>query len=376
MVEPRDDSTAPRSGRARRAIGRKVALARFSARQVLQGQLQEASLRTGRLLARPTAIYVALTSRCDCRCAMCDMWRREPLPELPTAVWTDVLTELRRWLGPFHVNFNGGENYLREDFVEILRFCGRHDIFAGFVTNAQHVDAQRARETIAARPFNISLSLDGVLPETHDALRGIRGAHARVMETIEHMQRARRDLGVSSTIIIKPTVMKRNVGELPALARWVERQPGMALYLQPVIPFWSAGSRSQFAVDLELLDEVVDELVRAKREGVPILNSTAHLESLKPYFRDETLPQLERGVCHVGVKNMFIHPQGDVFLCEWDMGAIGNVTEASPREIWRSGVADEVRERIIRCRKPCLQTCIVKRSLRDNVDLFRHLVLR
>ncbi len=364
---------------ARAAAGdvrRRQVLARFLAYQATQNQLQRLSIRTGKLLCRPTSIYVALTSRCDARCAMCDMWKRDPIEELPTSAWTDALLSLRRWLGPFHVNFNGGEAYLRGDFIELLRYCGENDILAGFITNAFHLDREVARETVRAEPFNISISLDGIQPRTHDALRGHRGAYEKVMEGLEHLTEYRHAFRSRSRMIIKSTVMRQNLAELPSLARWAEQRGDLAIYFQPVIPMWSQGARRQFEVDIDVLDEVVEELIQLKRAGAPILNATGTLRLFKPYFRDENLVEIGRDVCYVGVKNMFFHPDGGVHLCEHAFGSVGNVTRTSPREIWTSPEAAEVRERIVACQRPCLQTCIVKRSLADNFDLFRNLLLR
>jgi len=342
----------------------------------MQNPLQKQSIRTGHLMSRPTAIYVALTSQCDARCAMCDMWRREPIEELSTDAWTTTLLDLRRWLGPYHVNFNGGEAYLRGDFISILRFCSDNGILAGFITNALHIDREMARETVKARPFNVSISLDGNRARTHDALRGHRGAYDKVMETLENFSEFKRQYRARFSMIVKSTIMRQNLPELPDLVRWVRRRGDMAIYFQPVIPLWSRGARKQFEVDIDLLDRVIDELIERKRKGAPILNSVANLELYKPYFRDITLPNMERDVCHVGVKNLFVHPEGDVYLCEHAFDPIGNITRQSVRDIWASPEAGEIRRGIVECKRPCLQTCIVKRTLGENVDLFRNLVLR
>ena len=81
-IEARDNGTIART--AVDSVRRRRILARFLTQQATQNQLQRLSIRTGRLLCRPTAIYVALTSRCDAHCAMCDTWRREPSEELST----------------------------------------------------------------------------------------------------------------------------------------------------------------------------------------------------------------------------------------------------------------------------------------------------
>ncbi len=373
------DATFDLTSRARltaRRARRARTLARFTAAQAMQAQLQRETIRSGRLLCKPTSIYVALTSRCDARCAMCDMWRRDPIEELPTDDWTRVLLQMRRWLGPYHVNFNGGEAYLRGDFVSILRFCNDNGILAGFITNGLHIDREMARETVKADPFNVSISLDGTRARTHDALRGRRGAFDKVMECLEHFTEFRRQYRAQFRMIVKATVMRQNLAELPDLVRWVRRRGNLSIYFQPVIPLWSRGARVQFEVDFALLDRVIDELIDRKRSGAPILNSVANLQLYKPYFRDINLPNMERDVCHVGVKNLFLHPEGDVYLCEHAFDPIGNIQHDSIDRVWTSERAEEVRRGIIECKRPCLQTCIVKRSLRENVDLFRNLVLR
>jgi MoaA/NifB/PqqE/SkfB family radical SAM enzyme len=373
-IEARGNGSIARA--AVNSVRRRQTLARFLTQQAAQNQLQRLSIRTGKLLCRPTAIYVALTSRCDAHCAMCDMWKREPIEELPTAAWTDALLALRQWLGPYHVNFNGGEAYLRGDFVELLRFCADHDILAGFITNAFHMSREVARETVRAEPFNISISLDGIQPRTHDALRGHRGAYEKVMEGLEHITEFKNAYQTRSRVIIKSTVMRQNVAELPSLARWVEQRGDLAIYFQPVIPLWSKGARRQFGLDIAVLDEVVEELIAMKRAGAPILNAIGTLKLFKPYFRDENLAEVGRDVCYVGVKNMFFHPDGGVYLCEHAFGDVGNIRDDSPETIWKSARAAEVRSKTVACQRPCLQTCIVKRSLTDNFDLFRNLLLR
>jgi len=376
MVGGEDSSLGIAARRTVRKARRARNFARFSSYQLLQTPLQKQSVRTGHLLCRPTSIYVALTSRCDARCAMCDMWRREPIEELSTDTWTTTLLDIRRWLGPYHVNFNGGEAYLRGDFISILRFCADNGILAGFITNALHIDREMARETVKAQPFNVSISLDGNRSRTHDALRGHPGAYDKVMETLENFAEFKRQYGARFSIIVKSTIMRQNLPELPDLVRWVRRRQDMSIYFQPVIPAWSRGARTQFEVDFDLLDRVIDELVARKRKGAPILNSVANLQLYKPYFRDETLPNMERDVCHVGVKNLFLHPEGDVYLCEHAFEPIGNITRQRVRDIWASPEAQDVRQGIVQCRRPCLQTCIIKRTLVENVDLFRNLVLR
>jgi radical SAM protein with 4Fe4S-binding SPASM domain len=298
---------------------------------------------------------------------MCDWWKKPAIEELPTHVWTQTLSRLREWLGPFHINFNGGEIFLREDMIEILD---------GIVTNAYHIDRELAKDIVRTNPFNINISLDGVERKTHDGLRGTKGVFEKVMKAIEYIIEFKKTYGTDSRIIIKPTVMMHNLEEMPTLVKWAKEKGNITINFQPIIPTWTDGAEKQFHIDNGKLDHVVDELVRYKKEGAPILNAIVHLESLKSYFRNETLPIYEDDLCFVGVKNYFIHPSGDVYLCEHGFGPVGNISSQSPGEIWTSEKANWAREQIRKCKKSCLQTCTVKRSLRENIDLFQNLVIR
>ena len=46
------------------------------------------------------------------------------------------------------MNFNGGEAYLRGDFVELLRFCADNDILAGFITNKAEILSDKICQSI------------------------------------------------------------------------------------------------------------------------------------------------------------------------------------------------------------------------------------
>ncbi len=357
-------------------LKRKKNMVSFLANQFLQTQLQKLSMWTGKTLCKPTAIYCMITSRCDMRCIMCDWWKKPPIEELPTETWIRTLSQMHDWLGPFHINFNGGEIFLREDMVEILEYSNQRGIMAGIVTNAYHVDRELARDIVQTNPFNINVSLDGVNPQTHDGFRGTKGVYEKVMQAIDYFSEFKEKYGTDSRIIVKPTVMMRNLEEMPPLVRWVEEKGNLSINFQPVIPTWTDGAGKQFHLDHDKLDRVIDELIQYKMKGAPILNAVGHLQSFKSYFREETLPIFENELCFVGVKNFFIHPSGEVRLCEHDYGPVGSITKQTPEEIWKSEKAEWAREQIRKCRRNCLQTCTVKRSLKENVDLFRNLVVR
>lgn len=78
-------------------------------------------------------------------------------------------------------------------------------------TNGLEVSAALARLLADSGTTHVSVSLDGARPETHDAIRGVRGAHRRALAGVRHL----REAGLPPQLIM--TLMAENAGELEAL---------------------------------------------------------------------------------------------------------------------------------------------------------------
>jgi MoaA/NifB/PqqE/SkfB family radical SAM enzyme len=94
---------------------------------------------------------------------------------------------------------------------------------------------------------------------------------------------------------------------------------------------------------------------------------------MKEYFRDPLIPTPETFKCHVGEDHFRISYNGDVVMCPFK-GVVGNLTQQTPRDIWRSQQAGERRQEITDCRKKCLIACLYKRDLGEYAGLLKKLV--
>jgi hypothetical protein len=45
----------------------------------------------------------------------------------------------------------------------------------------------------------------------------------------------------------------------------------------------------------------------------------------------------------------------------------------SAKEMWRSPEARKLKKALTRCKRLCLATCVIRRSLKDYLDLFKRL---
>jgi MoaA/NifB/PqqE/SkfB family radical SAM enzyme len=348
--------------------------------------IRRAAWRLDRPPVKPRQVIVDVTDQCFFRCPTCDKWRvRETPPELTTDDWRQALGVLRGWLGPFHLSISGGEPLLRDDILDLVALASGMDCTVNLMTNGWLVDGAMAEGLVRAGLGNLTLSLNGLRAETHDATRGVEGSHARVLTAIEHFNRARSAPAVDGrlqppTLSLNVIVAGYNARELPDLVRWAREVGVDAMGLQPLVdasnyqPYsqrfrdfsadWTAHS-ALWSANPGTVGVVLDELTSMKGAGYPILNSARQLTLMKAYFANPTIRPAGR--CYVGLNSFLIDPYGAVRLC-YAMDAVGDIRLQAPRDIWGCEAAARVRVQIRACGMGCrLLNCNYQATPRERV---------
>jgi radical SAM protein with 4Fe4S-binding SPASM domain len=149
-------------------------------------------------LHRPMKVTIGYTQSCnlDCRVCYADC-TREPSPrEVPGKTWLRLLDEFFE-AGVISVMIEGGEPLHRPDVLEVIAHAAPRAM-TRLRTNATLVD-----DAMAARLKSIGLGdtmvdLLGATAETHDALTGVPGSHARSLAGIRALRRA----GLPVTVLV------------------------------------------------------------------------------------------------------------------------------------------------------------------------------
>jgi len=349
------------------ASSQAVQLAKSNARSIAAQWL---FLKTHIDITRPVQTYALLTTRCNCKCVMCDFWREQPRDELSTETWLRYLEQLRRLSGPVSVNFSGGEPLLRKDLIELLTKCREIGLAAGIVTNGLLLNSQNIAKLLAAEPFNINISIDSLRDELQDAMRGVPGSLAKVKRNIEDLMKALGETEGRTKVILKSIVSKDTLDGLTDLTRYAADVGMSGISFQPVFEF-SDESKDMLRVEPALLEKVLSELIAMKTSGYPILNSEASMRQWPTYFAGEVAER--RVPCVVALRDLFIYPNGDAIVCGTCNTVIGNIAREDIGSIWQSATARKLRRGLVNCSKLCLNTCVVKRSLKDYISLFSRL---
>jgi len=296
---------------------------------------------------RPVSIGFVITERCNARCLHCDIWKNRGKEErVEPEAWRRVLTDLRRWLGPVHVFFSGGEALLYPHTVDLVSHAVSAGLFVEVLTHGYWPDQRRIEALAMARPWRITVSLDAIGP-VHSKIRGRDDFYERTSATLKTLLALRRERRLPYEIRLKAVIMDHNLDEVAGVAEFAT-QDGVHVFFQPVEQNYNTPEDRRWFLhsanwpqDIDKAVSVVESLIGLKREGRHIDNSFAQLEAMISYFRDPERLRLatqahsahERRPSCSALTNLQFQPNGDVLTC-YSKPPAGNIRNAGVREIW------------------------------------------
>jgi len=302
----------------------------------------------------PVGCVAAVTYRCSARCLMCDIWKR-PGDERP-----ELSAEDYRWLPASlrSVNVSGGEPFLRDDLVDVVRVmqeaCPRGRIVIS--TNGLAPD-RIERMAAAMKDVAVRVSVDAV-GALHDHARGVEGAYERAVETTRRLKALGvRDLGLAATST------ESTAGQLAAVERLAGEMGvqfvASVTHSSPIYFGAQDGERPRS-------EAVVGELAAMMRRQ---LRSSRPSDWAKAYYT-RGLAEYVRGKprmlpCGAGVDHFFLDPWGDVYPCNVRGLRMGNVRDGSFEEI-ATRSAEVVRAEVAGCREQCWMVCTVAPPMRRH----------
>jgi MoaA/NifB/PqqE/SkfB family radical SAM enzyme len=332
---------------------------------------EELYLNTGVDATKPVTFFGLVNQRCNVKCRYCEYWRLpEYSEEMSIEQWQNALLSVKDFVGDFSINFSGGEPFIKPGFIGLLAWCRDHGIKAGVTTNGSGLTKANVEKVVAARPFNVNISVDAPYAEVHDYLRGYPGLFEKLSNGIVYLLEERKRRQVEFPITIKPTVNSKNFRHLPALVEWAAKMGDLCVSPQ-TMDRWSPETYSELWIEEAELPEfeaVIEQLIAMQKNGSPILTPEHILRLMPDHFRDMKAPRSVMP-CRVGMRNFFIRTNGDVEVCTAGFPVIGNIKQQSARDIWYSAKAREVRKGTVTCEKLCLITCLSQKTVGNKVGM-------
>src|SRR5579872_1961691 len=292
-------------------------LARLALKHAYNAAAEEIYLKTGHDYTKPITFYGLVNERCNVKCRYCEYWRLPSYKnEMSIDEWKESLLSVKDFVGTYSISFSGGEPFIKPGFLDLMAFCHANGIHSGVTTNGSALNRKNAQKLVAARPFNLNVSVDAPDASLHDYLRGWPGLFEKLNNGINYVREERDKAGLDFPIIIKTTVNSKNFRFLPDMVGWVKQVGATALNVQPV-DRWTPETYDELWVeerDQDDLRKVVDAMLALKRRGEPIMNSELVIGLMPRHFRGESAPP-EAMPCRVGMRDFFIRTNGDVEVC-------------------------------------------------------------
>jgi MoaA/NifB/PqqE/SkfB family radical SAM enzyme len=320
------------------------------------------SLRTGKVLATPTSYHVIPTGRCNLACPFCQIHKQTD-PGLSKEVLFRIVREAKELSGSgFHISLSGGEPSVYAPLYELLELSQKLGVNFGFTTNGLALTKKNVERIVAADPFNVNVSLESVDPKINEPLRPFNDGTKKTLQGIQYLIEEKRRVGARVSVFVKPTILEQNYRYLPGLVRHFGKDSGVQINFQP---YWGLREAPFWVQDLGQLAEVIAELKALRREGYPIVGNDQTLDGFFEYLKNPPLVGKTRHMdlggekrnCDIGLRTIFIKPNGDTYFCELLEESIGNINKETLPEMYYGAIANKQRRAMVYCDLDCQQTC-------------------
>jgi Fe-coproporphyrin III synthase len=162
------------------------------------------------LISRLPIVILDIHSRCNCRCAMCDIWKTSESREMPLSFVEKHVASMQA-LGVEWVVLSGGEPLMHSGVFEICKTLRTSGFRVTLLTSGLLIE--RFAGQIASHVDDVIVSLDGPAA-IHDRIRGVPGAFALISHGISQLRHQRPEIRIAA----RCTVQKANHGKLRATA--------------------------------------------------------------------------------------------------------------------------------------------------------------
>jgi MoaA/NifB/PqqE/SkfB family radical SAM enzyme len=318
-------------------------------------------LRTLRLYSKiklgvPSPLFVAwdITYKCNLNCFFCDrqtFYRKQMNKDLTLDEAKRVIDNLVA-ADVMSIGITGGEALLRDDLEQIAEYAVEQGLVATLSTNGTLLTKARAKKLVKLFQ-SISISLDG-LSETHDEVRGKKGAYAGAVRGLKILAETKpRNCAFGVNFVLN----KQNYHQLHEVFDTVRGIGADYFFVQPVI-----GSDS-WAIPEYAVEGVVKQILELKEDYSSYLSQSYYfLNHIGDYIKGG-VPKL----CDAGTLYLAVNNEGKLFLCPGlkrvDEHCVGSLLKQSMTDLLKSKRMRKVKKTIIPKCSPCLMNCTTEFSL-------------
>ncbi|MDD5468110.1 MAG: radical SAM protein [Anaerolineales bacterium] len=288
--------------------------------------------------AAPSAPYrmdLALSYRCNNRCAHCYNDLTRNLPELDTQAWIAVLERIRQ-IGIPHVVFTGGEPTLRDDLPQLVAHAQASGMICGLNTNGRRLQDQHFLDKLLTAGLDhVQITVESHDPQIHDSMVALKGAWR---QTIAGLQNC---LGSNLYVMTNTTMLRQNSPYLQETLQFLADLGVPTIGLNALI---YSGKGKQVGTGLN--DAELTPLLEMAREHTGRTGQRLIWYTPTQYCHFDPM-ELELGIkgCTAALYNMCVEPDGGVIPCQSYYQQVGNLLQDEWPAIWNHDLCLQLRNR-------------------------------
>jgi radical SAM protein with 4Fe4S-binding SPASM domain len=284
---------------------------------------------------RPIYAVWEITLACDLACRHCGSRAGRDRPdELTTAEALDLVAQMGR-LGVKEVTLIGGEAYLRDDWLLLVRAIRDLGIPVSMTTGGRGLTPELIAEAQTAGLTAISVSIDGD-EETHDRLRGVAGSYRSALDAM----RAARERGMR--VACNTQINRLSAPLLEGILETVASLGVRAWQIQLTVPMGRAADEPEILLQPYDLLEVFPRLAALKKrcDELKVMfwpgNNIGYFGPYESVIRGHYL-RGHGGSCGAGKATLGIEANGAIKGCPslpTERWTGGNIRDDSLEAIW------------------------------------------
>ena len=155
-------------------------------------------------LSSPDTVSWEITERCNLKCKHCSNAITGYASQPPFQDCIKVINILRE-NNVFRLNIEGGEPFVREDLIEIIKYANSKNFYPKIDTNGTLINSSIARQLSECKLRGIQVSLDGPSAQSYFDIRRSEDAFYKAIQGIKYLQLNNIKVGISIVL------MKKNV---------------------------------------------------------------------------------------------------------------------------------------------------------------------
>jgi radical SAM protein with 4Fe4S-binding SPASM domain len=324
--------------------------------------------------ALPETISLLLTYRCNLQCQMCGQWGEHgSLKNLPSAITKrylelPLIEKLIKEVRSFHptITLFGGEPLLHPQWAEVVKLIKGAGLRCNMISNGILLK-RRAEEAVRMGLDEIIFSLDGPA-EIHDRIRGGKGVFRRALEGFQNLERMKKKYGKRKPLVnVNTVIWGENQAILPEVVKQAARFGAQTITFHHLIfidqrafdeteritqaalacgsPDWAGFIMDELPrIDPELIIEQKRVIEQGKTAVPAFFYPNFPDDEIRAYYGSFSfLPFSYKQRCLSPWMVAYVMPDGSVKPCLSLGYVMGNLHEASFKEIWNGERAMQFR---------------------------------